>query len=230
MKYSNIHEGVFLERPHRFGAMVRLDGEIEYVHVKNTGRCREILVPGTRVFLEKSDNENRKTRYSLISAYKDNMLINIDSQVPNAVVYDALNQEVVKGFPKMSFLKREVVYGNSRFDIYYDSVKGEKGFIEIKGVTLDINGTALFPDAPTIRGQKHLFELADAVGKGYCAHVVFLIQYRPVKLFRPNSIMDPAFDKALKFAYDSGVHIHAFDCAVTENEINIGGPVPIHLD
>ncbi len=230
MKYSNIHEGIFIERPHRFGAMVLLDGKSEYVHVKNTGRCREILLPGAKVFLEKSNNPDRKTRYSLISVYKGGMLINIDSQVPNAVVCDALANGNVEGYPKMSFLKREAVYGNSRFDIYYESIKGENGFIEVKGVTLDIEGTAMFPDAPTDRGRKHLMELADAVNNGFCAHVVFLIQYRPAAIFVPNRMMDPAFADALKIASEAGVQIHAYDCHVTKDTINIGNLVPMQLD
>jgi len=229
MQYKNIHEGIFVERPHRFGATVLLDGKAEYVHVKNTGRCREILIPGARVFLEKSNNPNRKTKYSLISAYKGEMLINIDSQVPNTVVYDSLLQGAVKGFPIMSYLKREVVYGNSRFDIYYEDVKGDKGFIEVKGVTLDIDSTAMFPDAPTTRGRKHLLELANAANNGFCAHVVFLIQYKPADFFRSNRITDPAFADALNFAFNSGVLIHAYDCEVSENGIEMGSPVSVLL-
>lgn len=225
MKYKNIEEGVFLERLHRFGAMVSMEHGVEYVHVKNTGRCREILVPGARVFLEKSNNPDRKTGYSLISVYKGNMLINIDSQVPNEVVYDALLNREIDGFPKMKLLKREVSYGNSRFDIYYETFNGEKGFIEIKGVTLDVNGTAMFPDAPTVRGRKHLIELSEAAKSGFKVHVFFLIQYKPANIFVPNRTMDPAFADSLKSAYNSGVSVLAYDCHVTKDSIEIGDSV-----
>lgn len=230
MNYKNIEEGIFIERPHRFGAKVRMNHGVEYVHVKNTGRCREILIPGTKVFLEKSSNPDRKTGYSVVSAYKGSMLINIDSQVPNKVVYDALISQQIGELPEMKLIKREVSYGNSRFDIYYETLNGQKGFIEIKGVTLDVNGTAMFPDAPTIRGRRHLIELADAVKSGFKSHVFFLIQYRPVNLFVPNKITDPNFADALKYAFSSGVSIHAYDCIVTEKGIELGNSVPVYID
>ena len=229
MQYKNIHKAIFLERLHRFGALVDINGKVEYVHVKNTGRCKELFIPGVRLFLEKSDNPGRKTKYSIISVYKGEMLINIDSQVPNEVVFDAVSNGVAEGLPKVSFIKREVVYGNSRFDIYYETETGGRGFIEVKGVTLDLNGTAMFPDAPTVRGRKHLLELADAKTKGYEAHVVFLIQYKPAREFKPNTLMDPAFSKALSDASKAGVGIHAYDCSVSEDEINIGKPVKINI-
>ncbi|MCD6322303.1 MAG: DNA/RNA nuclease SfsA [Clostridiales bacterium] len=229
MQYKNIHKAIFLERLHRFGALVDINGKVEYVHVKNTGRCKELFIPGVRLFLEKSDNPGRKTKYSIISVYKGEMLINIDSQVPNEVVFDAVSNEVAEGLPKVSFIKREVVYGNSRFDIYYETETGGRGFIEVKGVTLDLNGTAMFPDAPTVRGRKHLLELADAKTKGYEAHVVFLIQYKPAREFKPNTLMDPAFSKALSDAFKAGVGIHAYDCSVSEDTINIGKPVKINI-
>ena len=229
MKYNNIHEGVFVERPHRFGATVLIDGKAEYVHVKNTGRCREILIPGATVFLEKSNNPGRKTNYSLISAYKDEILINIDSQVPNKVDYDAILNGSVDGFTGDELLKREVTYGNSRFDLYYESKIGIRGFIEVKGVTLDIDGTAMFPDAPTLRGRKHLLELTDAIKNGYSAHVVFLIQYKPANVFIPNRITDPGFSDALVSAARSGVVVHAYNCEVSPDSIHFGNPVPVKL-
>lgn len=227
MKYTDIHDGIFHERLHRFGAYITVCGKKEYVHVRNTGRCREILIPGTKVFLEKSSNPGRKTKYSLIAAYKGEMLINIDSQVPNAVFYEALGGGLVPGFPKMSYLKREAVFGRSRFDIYYETYEGNKGYIEIKGVTLDVDGTAMFPDAPTERGRKHLVELVEAVGRGYEAHVVFLIQYRPARIFRPNIATDPKFAEALSYAREKGVAIHAFDCITVPDGISLGEPVAV---
>ncbi|MDX1357600.1 MAG: DNA/RNA nuclease SfsA [Clostridia bacterium] len=229
MKYANIQKGIFLRRPHRFGAFVEIDGIEEYVHVKNTGRCREILIPGTKVFLEASSNPARKTRFSIISAYRGEMLINIDSQVPNKVVYDALVKSQLRGFPKMNKIMREKMFGKSRFDIYYEAYGGERGYIEVKGVTLDVNGTAMFPDAPTLRGRKHIKELSDAVGMGFDAHVIFLVQYKPVKIFKPNVSTDPSFAKALRNAYEAGVMVHSYDCKVTEDEINIGGEVEISI-
>jgi len=229
MQYKNIHKAIFLERLHRFGALVDIDGKVEYVHVKNTGRCKELFIPGVTVFLEKSSNPNRKTEYSIISVYKGEMLINIDSQVPNEVVFEAVSNELIQGIPKVRFIKREVTYGKSRFDIYYETETGSRGFIEVKGVTLDLNGIAMFPDAPTVRGRKHLLELADAKTNGYESHVVFLIQYKPVKEFMPNENMDPAFTKALFDAANAGVGIHAYDCFISEDEINIGQQVKVNI-
>jgi sugar fermentation stimulation protein A len=230
MKYINIHNGIFRERIHRFGAIVEINGSNEYVHVKNTGRCREILVSGTEVFLEKHDNPDRKTKYSLISAYRGDMLINIDSQVPNKVVFDALANNTIRLISDIKSMRREKKFGTSRFDIYYEKTDGSAGYIEVKGVTLDIEGAAMFPDAPTPRGRKHLIELAEAVDMGYDAHVFFLIQYKPVRIFKPNKMTDPAFAKALKDTVESGVKIHAYDSIVTEDEIIIGSRVDILID
>jgi len=229
MKYKNISQGIFLERLHRFGALVEIDGVVEYVHVKNTGRCRELFIPGVKVYLEKSDNPERKTKYSLISVYKKEMLVNIDSQVPNQVVHEALLNGKISGFDDVCCLKREVTYGNSRFDIYYETESGSRGYIEVKGVTLDDSGTAMFPDAPTLRGKKHLIELADAKKAGFEAHVLFMIQYKPANVFTPNRVMDQAFADALTFAADSGVSIHAYDSVVTEDEITVGDSVQVRL-
>lgn len=227
MQYKNIYKAIFLERLHRFGALVDIEGYVEYVHVKNTGRCKELFIPGVIVFLEKSENPDRKTKYSIVSVYKGKMLINIDSQVPNDVVFEAVSGGLIEDIPIASFIKREVTYGNSRFDIYYETATGGRGFIEVKGVTLDLSGTAMFPDAPTVRGRKHLLELIDAKSKGYDSHVVFLIQYKPVKEFKPNEIMDPAFAKALNDALSAGVGVHAYDCFVSEDKITIGQSVKV---
>jgi len=228
--YKNIQRAVFLKRPNRFIAHVNIEEKgIEIVHVKNTGRCAEILKAGTPVILEKSQNTNRKTAYSLVSAYKGDMLINIDSQAPNAVVYDALIEGRIKELSSVDVLKREATFGNSRFDIYFETVnsKGlvEKGFIEVKGVTLENNGVAMFPDAPTIRGTRHVNELIKAHELGYSCFVFFLVQMKGIKRFAPNSFTDPDFASALLAAKKAGVQIIAYDSIVTENSITIGDPV-----
>lgn len=230
MVYKNIQRAVFLKRPNRFIAHVNIqDKGVEIVHVKNTGRCAEILKAGTPVILEKSGNADRKTAYSLIGAYKGDLLINIDSQAPNRVVYDALIEGRIKEFPNTDVLKREATFGNSRFDLYFETVndKGntEKGFIEVKGVTLENNGVAMFPDAPTTRGTKHVNELIEAHKLGYSCFVFFLVQMKGVNRFIPNSFTDPCFASALLAAKEAGVQIIAYDSIVTENSITIGDPV-----
>lgn len=228
MKYNNVTSALFLKRPNRFIAHVILNGKEEIVHVKNTGRCREILLQGARVILEKSVNPNRKTAYSLICAYKGNTLINIDSQVPNAVVFEGIHDGRVRGLNEIKKLKREVFYGNSRFDIYFEAYS-RKGFIEVKGVTLEEKGIAMFPDAPTERGSKHVYEMAKAVQEGYEGYIFFLIQMRGVKYFTPNKKMDKEFASALKYARDNGVKILAYDSLVTEDEIIIGDEISVVL-
>jgi sugar fermentation stimulation protein A len=225
MKYKNIFEGTFIERPHRFGAMVDIGGKAEYVHVKNTGRCRELLIPGARVFLERSSNQNRKTAYSLISVMRDNLLINIDSQVPNKVVEESITKGMIPQFRDVALLKRERTYGNSRFDLYFERENGRKGFIEVKGVTLDVDGVAMFPDAPTERGLKHLLELKKALAEGYEAYVFFLIQYSPVKSFTPNFLTDSQFSKGLKAVNEAGVGYLVYDSVVNIDSITLGKPV-----
>ncbi len=224
MKYETIKEGIFIERPNRFIAKVLMDRVVETVHVKNTGRCREILIPGTRVILEKARNEGRKTAYSLIAAYKGGILINIDSQAPNHVVYEALKPGLLPQFKNLTRIIKEVRFGNSRFDLYFESESG-KGFIEVKGVTLEREGTALFPDAPTERGAKHLFELAEAVKSGFKGVVFFLIQMKGPRQFLPNTATDPKFSEALRIARAGGVEILAYDSMVTESGLVLGAQV-----
>lgn len=228
MKYNNVKEAVFIKRPNRFIAHVLLHGKEEIVHVRNTGRCREILIEGTKVILEASKNPNRKTAYSLIAAYKGNMLINIDSQVPNRVVFDGIKENKIKFLSGVDYLKREAVYGNSRFDIYFEK-NANKGYIEVKGVTLEDNGIAMFPDAPTERGRKHLIEMANAVSEGYEGYVIFLIQLKGVKYFTPNVNMDPEFAKALSYCAEKGVKVLAYDSIVKEDEIAISQEVKVLL-
>ena len=222
MRYDNIHEALFLERPNRFIARVLLDGESVNCHVKNTGRCRELLVPGAKVILSRSMNPERKTAYDLISVYKGERLINMDSQAPNDIAAEYLPRL----FPDLEELKREVSCGDSRFDLY--GVKGGRPFyLEVKGVTLEHGGRAFFPDAPTERGAKHLRELTKLKQIGTDAHVLFIIQMKDVLSLQANRDTDPAFADALLAAHKAGVGIHAVDCLVTPNSIVADTPVPV---
>ncbi|MCT4685759.1 DNA/RNA nuclease SfsA [Vallitalea sp.] len=228
MIYEDIVEGVFLERPNRFIAKVLIDGNLETVHVKNTGRCKEILTKGTKIFLQKSNNPNRKTKYSLISAYKKDILINIDSQVPNEVVHEAILQNKITELIDLNYVKREQKYKNSRFDMYFER-SNVKGFIEVKGVTLEKDGLSMFPDAPTKRGTKHLEELIDAISNGYEGYLFLLIQMNEIHKFTPNHITDETFAKTLIKANDAGVKILCYNSVVTRNEIMIGQKAEVLL-
>lgn len=227
MKYDKIIEGIFIKRPNRFIAQVLIDGKEETVHVKNTGRCKELLLPGAKVILEDcSHNTSRKTKYSLIAVWKGDMLVNMDSQVPNLVVFEALEQKKVKELEDIIYLKREVTFGKSRYDIYFEAEK-EKGFIEVKGVTLENNNVSMFPDAPTERGTKHVLEMIEAVKQGYRGIIFFLIQMKGPKVFKPNWEMDVAFSEAVKFASENGVEIIAYDSIVQDKGIYLDKPVEI---
>ena len=224
MKYTNIIKGEFVDRPNRFIANVIVDNNIEVVHVKNTGRCKELLVKGCTVYLQKSDNPNRKTKYDLIAVQKGDRLINMDSQIVNFVALEYIPEL----FENIKFVKPEYKYGNSRFDIYVET-KDEKIFVEVKGVTLEDDGVVRFPDAPTERGIKHLKELQKAVTEGYKAYVLFVIQMSDVKYFEPNVITHPEFADELKRAKTNGVIPLAFDCAVTPYSIIIRKPVLVKI-
>jgi sugar fermentation stimulation protein A len=226
MHYQNIVPAVFHSRPNRFIALVEIDGEITTVHVKNTGRCRELLLPGAKVILAKADNPNRKTQYDLIAVSKGDRLINMDSQAPNQVFFEYLEkQQYISG---ITLIKREVTHGDSRFDFYAEA--GERRiFIEVKGVTLEENGIVLFPDAPTLRGVKHLNGLVQCVAGGFEAHVVFVIQMAKVRYFTPNNQTHPAFGNALSAAVKAGVKAVALDCLVTPDSLVIDKEVPIQL-
>ena len=191
MKYENIVTGKFIERPNRFIALVEMEGKVEKCHVKNTGRCRELLLPGAAVYLEKSDNPNRKTAYDLIGVKKGELLINMDSQAPNKVVKEWLEEEIY--FKDITLLKPEYRYGKSRIDFYLETAEGRRIFIEVKGVTLEEEGIARFPDAPTERGIKHIQELQQAVSEGYEAYILFVIQMKNVFQFEPNDRTHRAF-------------------------------------
>lgn len=218
MIYDNICEGIFLERPNRFIANVKIGDDIVKAHVKNTGRCKEILIRGSKVYLQKNSNPARKTMYSLISAYKKELLINIDSQVPNQVVYEALINGRIRETGEIKSVKKEVTYGQSRFDLYYET-DNERGFIEVKGVTLEENGVCMFPDAPTERGIKHVSEMIKAVKEGYKGYIFFLIQLKGGRIFVPNRKTDALFAKTLKKAVENGVSILCYDSIVTDKEI-----------
>lgn len=227
MNYKNdIVEGIFLSRPNRFIAHVLIDGIEEVVHVKNTGRCREILREGTKVYLESAGNPNRKTKYSLIAAHKEHRLINIDSQIPNPIVEEALLEGKLNHIKDVTYSKREVTYGKSRFDVYYETDVA-KGFIEVKGATLEVDDYVKFPDAPTERGTKHVLEMAEAVKEGYEGTILFLIQMKNVDYFTPNKEMDPKFADALKIASKAGVNIVAYDCIVSGDSLELNEEVPV---
>lgn len=231
MKYSNIKEAIFLRRPNRFIAFCEIDGKEEKVHVKNTGRCKELLIPGVKVYLEHSDNPNRKTAYSLIAVRKGDRLINMDSQIPNKVVYEAIGSGmlVLPGLEGRDIrVQPEKTYKNSRFDAYVETEK-DKAFIEVKGVTLEEDGIVRFPDAPTERGVKHIHELIDAASNGFKAYIIFIIQMKDVKYFTPNVITHEAFGIALKEAVSKGVQVLAYDCTVEPDCIILDSPVQVKL-
>lgn len=218
MKYNKTVKATFIERPNRFVAKVNPDGEEIYCHVKNTGRCRELLVPGATVWLEDSENPARKYRYSLVTVKKGDRLVNMDSQSPNKAVAEWLSAE---GFFKdIHLLKPESKYGSSRFDFYCE-YQDKKAYIEVKGVTLENDNIVSFPDAPTERGARHVRELAECIKDGYEAYIIFVVQMKDVLYFEPNYVNDPVFAKALKQAHGQGVKILAVDCLVTEKEMKI---------
>jgi len=226
MTYERMFLGTFISRPNRFIANIEINGKTEICHVKNTGRCRELLVPGARVFVQKSDNPQRKTAYDLISVYKGDMLVNMDSQAPNKV----FGEWVINSgyFKNVTYIKPECKYNNSRFDFYIEA-DGRKIFVEVKGVTLENDGVVSFPDAPTQRGIKHLTELSGAIDNGYDAYVFFIIQMKNCSYFTPNHEHHPEFAHALKKANESGVKVIALSCIVTENELKAHKFVEVRL-
>lgn len=226
MRYKNIVKGRFVSRPNRFIARVFAEGELQTVHVKNTGRCRELLVENAEVFLEKSDNPKRKTAYDLVAVNKNGRLINMDSQAPNAAVEEFISSGKMLG--ETEFLQREKVFGESRFDFY--GIRGGKEFFaEVKGVTLEENGVVRFPDAPTERGVKHLNELVKAAAMGYECYVVFVVQMADVRYFEPNDETHRAFGKALRYAANHGVKVLCYECEVTENSMELSKAVEVRL-
>lgn len=229
MKYEKIIKGKFIERPNRFVAIVETDGGIVNAHVKNTGRCRELLIPGATVYLEDFTDRmgSRKLRYSLVGVEKGEMMVNMDSQAPNKVIGESLKSGklVLPGMTELEVIKPEAIYGESRLDFYIKDRKGREGYIEVKGVTLETGGHAMFPDAPTERGVKHLHELAGVVKEGKKAFIIFVIQMKGVKSFAPNDERHKAFGDALREASRSGVRTLAYDCVVGEDFILLGDEV-----
>ena len=225
MHYDSMVSGVFLARPNRFIAHVKIDGQAEVVHVKNTGRCRELLPVGAQVWCQHSANPNRKTKYDLITVKKAHRLINMDSQAPNLAAREWL---AAGGLGEIQNLKAETKHGDSRFDFSFTK-DGKQCFLEVKGVTLENDGICAFPDAPTERGAKHLRGLTEAAREGYGAYVLFVIQMTDVKYLHPNDATDPEFGKALREAAANGVEVLAVDCDVTVDEMNIGKFVPVRL-
>lgn len=228
MTYQNIQKATFLSRPNRFIAKALLDNQEVTVHVKNTGRCKELLTVNATIYLEYIDSPTRKTKYDLIAVEKDSLLINMDAQAPNKVFREWAEQG--NFHPPLSLLKSEKTYGNSRFDFYWESQEtNQKGFTELKGVTLETDGIACFPDAPTERGVKHIEELILAKKDGYHTSICFLIQMQPMKELRPNDITHPAFGDALRKAKSQGVEIFALDCTVTPTSLTPKNFVPVIL-
>lgn len=225
MHYNKMVPGIFLRRPNRFIAHIEIDGQEHICHVKNTGRCKELLPAGAKVWCEVSDNPNRKTKYDLITVQKGHRLINMDSQAPNAAAKEWL---LAGGLGKIEDLKAETVHGDSRFDFSFTK-DGKPCFLEVKGVTLENDGICAFPDAPTQRGAKHLFGLTKAVQDGYGGYVLFVIQMGDVKYLHPNDSTDPAFGAALRAAAAAGVEVLAMDCRVTQDTMVIQDSVVVKL-
>ena len=239
MKYENIHKATFIERPNRFIALVSLDGKEVVSHVKNTGRCKELLIPGATVYLNKPEGRERKTEYDLVAVEKETangkILINMDSSAPNDAVAEWLPKSGL--FAEGAIIRREVTKGNSRFDFMVtenvgsgDFTKVKSTFIEVKGVTLEDGGIAMFPDAPTERGVKHLFELSELSAEGYGTAIIFVVQMKGITAFKPNDATHAEFGKALRYAKDRGVRVLVYDSVIKPYSIEIDKPIDVLLD
>ena len=225
MEYANMRPGKFLARPNRFIAHIEIDDSVQVCHVKNTGRCKELLVPGCTVWCQESSKPERKTKFDLIAVQKGDRLINMDSQAPNAAAKEWLERG---GLGEIENLKAEVFRGDSRFDFAFCK-GGIQCFLEVKGVTLETDGVCAFPDAPTQRGVKHLEGLTQLAKAGFGAYVLFVIQMEDVRYLHPNQVTDPAFAKALQEAAAAGVQVLAMDCTVTPGTMVINNPVEVRL-
>ncbi len=234
MKYNKIISARFVSRPNRFVAYVKIDGIETAVHVKNTGRCRELLLPDSIVYLEDftENPRNRKLMYDLIAVEKDTLLINMDSQAPNKVVREALEIGTIHlpDMGNLTVIRPEKTYGESRFDFYIEDENGKKGFIEVKGVTLENGGIAAFPDAPTERGIKHINELITAKNEGYNAYILFIVQMSGMKYLVPNDTTHKAFGDALRLANSYGVNVLAYECSVTPDSLYVTSEIEVKLD
>lgn len=234
MKINNkTIKGSFIKRLNRFEGLVEIDGQEKLVHIPNTGRCRELLRLGAEVILEIRESKTRKTPYELIMVYKAERLISIDSQAPNRIVEEAVKKGLTKEIGDYEFVKREVFYKSSRFDLFLKKEEhsgiADSCFIEIKGVTLEVDEVAMFPDAPTERGARHVKELVEALEEGYRAAIVFLVQMDNIKHFTPNRLMDSRFAEALSDAASKGVEILAYSCKVSEDEVVLNESIPVFL-
>ena len=227
MNYKNTIRGIFKDRPNRFIAHVETEDGLQICHVKNTGRCRELLVPGATVYLQESDNPARKTKFDLIAVDKGGLLVNMDAQAPNQVFREWA--EAGQFVPGLTLLRPETTWGKSRFDFYWELSTQRRGFVEVKGVTLEENGHARFPDAPTERGVKHLEELIACQAEGYEAAVCFVVQMGEVRWMEPNDRTHPEFGEALRRAARAGVQVLALDCDVRPDRLDIAGPVEVRL-
>ena len=225
MEYKNMVPGFFLRRPNRFIAHVEINGKEEICHVKNTGRCKELLTPNAQVWCQEFDSPTRKTKYDLIAVQKGQRLINMDSQAPNAAAKTWLQGG---GLGEITNLRAEVFHGDSRFDFSFEK-DGKTCFLEVKGVTLETDGVCAFPDAPTTRGVKHLKGLTQAVKDGYGGYVLFVIQMEDVRYLHPNDATDPAFGAALREAASTGVQVLAMDCHIESDSMQISKPVEVRL-
>ncbi len=238
MKYEKIIKGKFIDRPNRFIALVEVEGEAVKAHVKNTGRCRELLVPGAAVYLEDFEGRmgGRKMRYSLVGVEKKvpagTLMVNMDSQAPNKVVGEALADGTIRleGMDRLAEIRAEKTFGQSRFDFYVEDEAGKAAYIEVKGVTLEDEGIVRFPDAPTERGVKHINELISAAVEGYKAYVIFVVQMSGMKEFRPNDETHPQFGQALRNADTAGVKVIAYESIINENSMNICNDIRVNLE
>ncbi|MBE5955894.1 MAG: DNA/RNA nuclease SfsA [Lachnospiraceae bacterium] len=226
MKYNNVKEAVFIKRPNRFLAHIEIEDKEEICHVKNTGRLGELLLSGAKVYVSQTDNPKRKTKYSLIAVEKEGILYNIDSQAPNQLALEWIKEGRFR--KDITVVKPEKTYKNSRFDLYMET-EDKKIFMEVKGVTLNQNGIGMFPDAPTERGKKHVLELCDAVEEGYEAYILFVVKFKPVHGFSPNTERHPDFIESLQYAREKGVHIMAVCCQTAPDHICIDKTIPVFL-
>ena len=231
MIYGQVRRAEFIRRPNRFNAVCLLEGQETMVHVRNTGRCRELLFQGAEVYLEEAANPKRKTRFSLVAVCKNNRIVNIDSQAPNRVFQEAVDAGMIRvpGLDEPGQLQREVTYGSSRFDFAYRRNGSWQGYIEVKGVTLEQEGIAMFPDAPTVRGVRHLRGLEDLCRQGLDTRVCFIVQMDGICWFTPHDRMHPDFGKAVREAAEAGVCITAYSCSVSPDEIKVQAPIPVRL-
>lgn len=229
MKYENIKKAKFLNRINRFVAEIEINNKIELCHIKNTGRCKELLIKNATIYVQENIKKERKTKYSLISVLKKDLHINMDSQIPNYVALEAIKNNKIEEIQNISFLKAEAKYLNSRFDIYFEKNNGKKGFIEIKGVTLEENGVLKFPDAPSKRAVKHINELIQAKNEGYEVYILFIIQMEKAIYFTPNKETDKDFFNALLKAKNGGISILAYNCFISKDEIYIKHKIEIKI-